>query len=308
MQVEHYRDRHFVHFCAAGVVVLKIKVNASITNYSIHPSSFGLKGTVEGDTLTVSLTPTLFDPEPAYLLFKINDLENLVVLVDPPEVDAPLPQSAGVRDVSAAPYRADGMGKSLATIAIQSAIDQSSQGGGGVVYVPAGVFRVQSLKLKSGVTLYLAGGAVIRGSDLLADYGGDATYLSSQGKHLPPVIEVANFKNVAIRGRGRVDAAEGTVYTPQGVAEEVDPRGGYHRVAIHVADGSGFTLDGIVMQDGGGWSLQLNRVDHVRIARLKLLGPMWRGNDGIDICGFDAVVDKCFVYQATTTSARRHYV
>jgi hypothetical protein len=296
VEVEHYRDRHVVHFCAEGAVVLKIKVNTPITDYSIHPTSFGLKGIVEGDMLTVSLTPTLFDPEPAYLLFKINDLENLVVLVDPPDLDAPSPHNAGVRDVSAAPYRADPTGKSLATIAIQSAIDQASQAGGGLVYVPAGVFTVQSLKLKSGVTLYLAEGAIIRGSDRLADYAGDATYRSSQGKHLPPVIEVANFKNVAIRGRGTVDAAEGTIYTPQGVAEEVEPRGLYHRTAIYVADGSGFTLDGIVMQDGAGWSLQLNRVNHVRITRLKLLGPMWRGNDGIDICGFDVMVDKCFVY------------
>ena len=294
--VEHFRDRHVASFSAKGEVVVKIKINAPITSYSIHPASFNLKGTVAGDILTVSLTPTLFNPKPAYLLFKINDLENLVVLVDPPEENAPSPRGPGVQDVSAPPYVADPTGKLLATKAIQSAIDKVSQSGGGIVFVPPGLYRVQSLVLKSGVTLYIAGGAVIRGSDQLADYAGDAARQASAEKGLPAVIEAHDFKNVAILGRGRIDAAEGKLYAADGAAQDVEPRGPYHRVAIRAADGVGFTLDGITAQDGAGWSLFLNRVENIQIIRLKLLGPMWRGNDGIDICGRNAVVDQCFVY------------
>jgi hypothetical protein len=296
LPVEHYRDRHVAVFSADGEVDLKIKTEARITSYSIHPTSFGLKGIVEGDTLSVSFTPAQFNPQPAYLLFKIDDLENLVILADPPEEKAPSPLDHGVQDVSAPPYAADRSGKLLATTAIQSAIDKASQSGGGTVLVPHGLYRVQGLALKSGVTLYLAGGAVVQGSDLLADYASDATYLGSGGKHLPPVIEATDFKNVAIRGRGWIDAADTTVYTAQGIRQEVDPRGAFHRVAVHFANGSGFTLDGIVAQDGAGWSVLLNRVDNIQITRLKLLGPMWRGNDGIDICGCNAVADQCFVY------------
>jgi hypothetical protein len=294
--VEHYRDRHVAAFCGAGEVTLKIRINAPITTYSIHPLSFGLRGTVEGDTLTISLKPTQFDPQPAYVLFKINDLENLLVLIDPPDEHAPSMHDAGVVDVTSPPYSADSAGKKLATAAIQSAIDQAAQRTDGTVFVPAGLYRVQSLSLKSGVTLYLAGGAIIQGSDLLADFGKDPTAQADGGKHLPAVIDVHDFKTVVIRGRGWIDAADTTMYSPDGVAHEVDPRGAYHRVAVHVADGTGFTLDGIGAQDGGGWSLLLSRVDKIQITRLKLLGPMWRGNDGIDICGQNAIVDKCLVY------------
>ena len=293
--VEHYRDRHVAAFCADGEIALKIRINAPITSYSIHPTSFGLKGTVDGDTLAVSLTSTLFNPQPAYLLFKIDDLENLVVLIDPPDEHAPSPRDAGVLDVSSPPYSADASGKILATTAIQSAIDKASQSSG-TVYLPAGLYRVQSLSLKSGVTLYLAGGAIIQGSDSLADFAKDPVAQADGGKHLPAVIEVHDFKNVSIRGRGWVDAAEQTLYSADGVAHDVEPRGAHHRVAIRVADGSGVTVDGIAAQDGAGWSLLLNRVDNVQITRLKLLGPMWRGNDGIDICCQNAVIDKCFVY------------
>ena len=295
--VQHYRDRHVAQLSAKGEIVIKIKANNPITSYSIHPSSFGLKGTVTGDTLEVSLAPTLFNPQPAYLLFKINKLENLVVLVDPPEENAPLPHDPGVQDVSAPPYLADPSGKLLATIAIQSAIDKASQSGGGIVYVPLGLYRVQGLMLKSRVTLYLAGGAVIQGSDRLADYAGDATYQHSASKNSrPPVVKAEDFKNVAIRGRGWIDAADEKIYTTDGVLQEVEPRGLYHRVAIQAVTGTGFTLDGIRAQDGAGWSLLLNRVENIQITRFKIIGPMWRGNDGIDICGCNAMVDKCFVY------------
>jgi hypothetical protein len=294
--VEHYRDRHVAAFSAEGEIALKIRISAPIKSYSIHPTSFGLKGTVDGDTLAVLLTPTLFNPQPAYLLFKINDLENLVVLIDPPDEHAPSPRDAGVVDVSSPPYSADTSGKILATTSIQSAIDKASQSAGGIVFVPAGLYRVQSLALKSGVTLYLAGGAIIQGSDLLGDFANDPTAQADGGKHLPAVIDVHDFKNVSIRGRGWVDAAEQTLYSADGAAHAVEPRGAHHRAAIRVADGSGFTLDGIAAQDGTGWSLLLNRVDNIQIARLKLLGPMWRGNDGIDVCGQNAVIDNCFVY------------
>jgi hypothetical protein len=296
LPVEHYRDRHVAVFSADGKVDLQIKVATRITTYSIHPTSFGLKGTVEGDTLSVSFSPTQFDPQPAYLLFKINDLENLVILADPPEEKAPSPLDPHVQDVTAPPYGADPSGKLLATTAIQTAIDRVFQSGGGIVLVPRGSYRVQALAVKSGVTLHLAGGAVVAGSNSIADYEHDPTYQSSGGKHLPAVIEAVDFKNVAIRGRGWIDAADTTINTAQGAPQDVEPRGALHRVALHVANGSGFILDGIVAQDGAGWSLLLNRVDNIQINRLKLLGPMWRGNDGIDICGCNAVVDKCFVY------------
>jgi len=294
--VEHYRDRHVANFSAQGAVGLEIKINRPITSYSIHPTSFGIGGKVEGETLKFSLTPLQFDPQPAYLVIKINELENLVVLVDPPEANAPGRSDPGVRDVTARPYRADPSGKLLATGAIQSAIDQASQAGGGIVYVPPGIFRVQSLSLKSGVTLYLAGGAVIQGSDLLADYQGNSAFPATAKNSLPPVIEAHDFKNIAIRGRGWIDAAEGTIYTADGAPHPVVSGGLYRRGTIRATDGTGFKLSGIMTRDAGGWSVYLTRVENIRITRLKLLGPMWSRNDGIDIGGCDAVIDQCLVY------------
>ncbi|HEY0945084.1 MAG TPA: glycosyl hydrolase family 28-related protein [Opitutaceae bacterium] len=54
-----------------------------------------------------------------------------------------LPAVAGpVIDVTQAPYRADATGREDATAAIQAALDAAAQAGGGVVWLPAGTYRV----------------------------------------------------------------------------------------------------------------------------------------------------------------------
>jgi polygalacturonase len=217
--------------------------------------------------------------------------------VDPPDKNVPVAGSPGVQDVTMPPYSADKSGKLLSTIAIQSAIDKAAQSGGGIVYVPLGLYRVQTLMLKDGVTLYLADGAVIQGSDLLSDFIADPTFLASgEKKSLPAIIQAQNFKNIAIRGHGWIDAAEGTMMTTEGIPYEIPPRSVYRRSTIRVTNGTGFTVEGITAWDGGGWSVLLTKINDVQITRFKLLDAMWTANDGIDICGCNAVVDKCFVY------------
>ena len=57
--------------------------------------------------------------------------------------EVPLPDISGpVIDVTQAPYLADASGAKDATMAIQAALDAAAQTGGGVVYLPAGTYRV----------------------------------------------------------------------------------------------------------------------------------------------------------------------
>jgi hypothetical protein len=57
--------------------------------------------------------------------------------------EEPLPVVEGpVRDVTMAPYLADKTGKLDATAAIQSALDEAAKSGGGVVFLPAGIYRI----------------------------------------------------------------------------------------------------------------------------------------------------------------------
>jgi Pectate lyase superfamily protein/Glycosyl hydrolases family 28 len=286
--VEHYRDRNIARLSTAQACELTITAPGPIHHFSIHPLSFGLKGTANGNTLTFRVSADQFDPQPAYLLIKIDDLENLVVLVDPPDNGMARLGAGKVPNVTASPFGADATGKVLATKAIQDAVDAASAAGSGVVLVPPGTYTVQSVMLKSGVTLYLAEGAVIRGSTNLADFG---------DQKLPPaIIQIKGFKDVAIRGRGWIEAGGDAVTTGDGRLVTLEARDDYRRNAIRATDGSGLTIEGITTHDAGTWAIYAEKVDGVHISRVKVFGPMWPTADGIDIGARNAVIEKCLVY------------
>ena len=75
-----------------------------------------------------------------------------------------------VASVDAVKAGADPTGQTLSTAALQRAIDEVASAGG-EVRVPKGEYKVTALRLKSGVTLRLDAGAVLRPSRESADYG-----------------------------------------------------------------------------------------------------------------------------------------
>ena len=107
-------------------------------------------------------------------------------------------------------YGAVGDGKTLATAAIQQAIDACHQNGGGRVLVPAGCFKTGTLWLKSHVELHLEMGAVLLASEDLADYNAEDAYPQNFrsdteqwcGKHLLIALEA---EDVALSGLGTIN-------------------------------------------------------------------------------------------------------
>ena len=97
-------------------------------------------------------------------------------------------------------YGATGNGETLDTAAIQDAIDECTEAGGGTVRVPAGDYRVGTIQLESNVTLSLAGGAKLIGSTEKEDYHSGDTPMT-------PLLVSKDAENVAIRGDGIIDAS-----------------------------------------------------------------------------------------------------
>ncbi|MCK5463980.1 MAG: glycoside hydrolase, partial [Bacteroidales bacterium] len=109
-------------------------------------------------------------------------------------------------------HGAKGDGEFLNTRAIQSAIDECHQEGGGRVVVPAGSFRTGTIILKSHVSLYLVAGAVILGSTELKDYPEiypvfrsytDVNYVDKS------LIYAEKAENISILGEGTLDGQGG---------------------------------------------------------------------------------------------------
>lgn len=96
-------------------------------------------------------------------------------------------------------FGAEPGGVTVNTAAIQRAINSRVEDGGGIVYVPAGVFMTGTLFLKSNITLYLENGAVLLGSSNLEDYS-----IYENGTQLG-MIFAQDVNDVVITGYGTID-------------------------------------------------------------------------------------------------------
>lgn len=125
---------------------------------------------------------------------------------------APANQSpAGEKIYDIRDFGAKGDGATLNTAAVQSAIDAANHDNGGIVLVPAGVFLIGTIQLKSNVTLRLAPQGKLLGSDDISHY--------HAGEGIPPgngnivLISAANAENVSIEGTGTIDG-QGEKFLP----------------------------------------------------------------------------------------------
>ncbi|TAG11396.1 MAG: hypothetical protein EAZ13_03710 [Sphingobacteriia bacterium] len=88
-------------------------------------------------------------------------------------------------------------GKTINTKFIQSAIDSCNKIGGGTVYIPSGVFMTGFIQLRSNVQIYLAAGAVLKGSASVADY--------TVGKSVKGMFYGEDLVNVSFAGEGEIN-------------------------------------------------------------------------------------------------------
>jgi polygalacturonase len=100
-------------------------------------------------------------------------------------------------------YGAVGDSITFDTKAIQKTIDDCSENGGGIVWVPAGNYIIGTIKLKSNVTLSLDYGATLLGSEDIADYDTDIT--KAREGNVECLFFAENATNITIEGLGVID-------------------------------------------------------------------------------------------------------
>lgn len=141
--------------------------------------------------------------------------------------------TAGTRVYNIVDFGAKGDGQTPATQAVQAAIDACTKDQGGTVLVPAGVFAIGTVEMKSNVTLHIAAGGKLLGSADGKQYHaadaiplrGDATLNDGN----VGLIFGVNADNITIEGPGTIDGQGKQFRSPARGVPPPSGRGGADR-------------------------------------------------------------------------------
>ena len=183
------------------------------------------------------------------------------------------------------------------TAAIQAAIDACRNSGGGRVVLPGGhTFRSGALVLCSNLELHIEMGAVLKGSDDLADYrlfggGSDApqqravpSYVNCEYGGAPThyFLYAKDCENIAITGLGAIDGNEEIFY---GEVTKWHIEGLFYPRAplLFIENTEHLTIRDVTLQRSAFWTVHLVGCRDVLISGIRILNNLRLANcDGID--------------------------
>ena len=194
-----------------GAVTVTVTLpGQEITTAMVTPQAAGITPKIKGDTVTFKLT------QPSQYTVEFNDSQHgaLHLFANPLEENVP------------------------------SASDPN------VLYYGPGVHEVGQITMQSGQTLYLAGGAIVRGW-----------------------VVGNNLDNVTVRGRGYFDGSIYPRYKEDGVSSNA-------KVPLNFSKCTNLTIDGIGCMDPAGWTVNTYHCTDVLVNNVKIISSRQNG-DGI---------------------------
>lgn len=260
---------HYAHvaLAGAGVATFAVTVHEAFQSHTLSPRSREIDTTRSGDTLT-------FESGPNYLVLQVDDKELLFILIDTEESNPPRLGDANVLNI--ADYGVDATGATLVTAKVQAAIDAASGAARNILYFPPGKYLVGELWLKSDMTLYLAGGALLQGGSSPSDFQTGSGGINIEGcSH--GMLRAYRVKNTRILGRGVIDANGKAIRAQNDTKINL----------LKIEESSNVLVDGITVRDPSFWNTLVYRSDQVTIQNYKMINcrpttKIWNNTDGVN--------------------------
>ncbi|MBN1418808.1 MAG: endo-polygalacturonase, partial [Planctomycetes bacterium] len=210
----------FANFDMDGPVEVRITSKRSLQKVVIRPASSGIRATPDGDRTIVIALD-----RPRKLSIEPDGRKGpLLLFANPIETDVPKPDDPGV------------------------------------IFFGPGIHEPDRIEIRSGQTLYLAGGAVVKAEVL------------------------ARGERIRIRGRGILDGSKWQW------------RKGPVGNLIAIRDASDVEVSGITLRGSSHWTIVPSKSRRVTIRNVKLCNSRVQNDDGINPCNSqDVLITDCFI-------------
>jgi polygalacturonase len=182
-------------------------------------------------------------------------------------------------------FGAKGDGRSLDTGAIQKALDECGNSGGGMVRLARGTFLSKPLFLRSKTTLQLEAGATLKATDEPADFmNPDANKGTPSSGSFFALVNGKDLVDVAINGKGTIDGSGTRWWVPAEEARRKTPGYTLRRPRLVLLTRcKNVRVDGVTLANSPSFHLVPTDCQDVIIEDVRITAPAGSPNtDGID--------------------------
>jgi polygalacturonase len=284
--VEKFRTIHYVRFACSSTVKVEIRVNQNIQNCSISPKRYGIISAIKDFTVSFTLPGNLH-----HLFIKINDLEDFMLVADPPETDRPDLSDANVQNIM--DFNVDNTGNRVETKKIQQAIDLViASADKEILYFPKGCYKTGSIAVNGDMKIYMEDGSLIKGTTDMMDYPEPQYYTAFDKIYKRKLILVHNSNHFELFGRGVIDG-EGAALNDKYQTIESKLIDLFETISC-----KNVVVRDVIFRNSSNWACLLTRTDDSHINNVKILNvPHHLWMDAFDVTDSEnVIIENCFAY------------
>ena len=192
----------------------------------------------------------------------------------------------------------------LQTEALQAVIDRAAETGG-VVVIPKGVFLSGSLFFKQHTHLHLEEGAVLKGSDDIANFRIVKTHMEGQTlNYFAALVNADQVDGFTISGKGIIDGNGLRYWRSFWLRRKVNPNctnmDEMRPRLVYISNAKNVRLEGITLRNSPYWTCHIYRTERIQIDGVHFYAPSSPvkapSSDAIDldVC-HDVLVKNCYL-------------
>ncbi len=164
------------------------------------------------------------------------------------------------------------------TEAIQRVIDQCSAEGGGVIVFPRGTFLSGSLFFKPRTHLMMSEGAVLKGTDAIADYAIVKTRLEGQTlDYFAALVNADGVDGFSISGKGTINGNGRRFWEEFWLRRKVNPKctnlEALRPRLVYISNSNDVTVSGVRLINPGFWTNHIYRCKRVKYLNCYIYAP-----------------------------------